>query len=91
VSPVFWVWQKLAFVLGGLMLPIELYPDAMRWAAALTPFPTVLAGPASFVLPEAAHSPVALALRLAGWSAAIACALRWVFKRATTTMSFNGG
>jgi ABC-2 type transport system permease protein len=91
VSPVFWVWQKLAFVLGGLMLPIELYPEAMQRAAALTPFPTLLAGPASFALPQAASSPGALALGLATWSAAIACALWCVFRRARTMMSFNGG
>ena len=51
VSPVYWVSQKALFVLGGLMLPIELYPDFIRRAAAFTPFPSVLAGPASFVLP----------------------------------------
>ena len=27
VSPVYWVSQKALFVLGGLMMPIELYPD----------------------------------------------------------------
>ena len=26
VSPVYWVCQKVMFVLGGLMLPLELYP-----------------------------------------------------------------
>src|SRR5262245_32852594 len=50
VSPVFWLWQKLMFVLGGLMLPLELYPAFVQRAAAFTPFPALLAGPAAFVL-----------------------------------------
>ncbi len=50
VAPVYWVWQKLMFVLGGLMLPLELYPVFIQRAAAFTPFPTLLAAPASFML-----------------------------------------
>ena len=25
-APLFWIWQKMAFVLGGLMIPLTLYP-----------------------------------------------------------------
>jgi ABC-type uncharacterized transport system permease subunit len=50
VSPVYWVWQKLMFVLGGLMLPLDLYPSVVQRAAEFTPFPVLLAGPASFVV-----------------------------------------
>jgi hypothetical protein len=25
--PVYWIWQKSLFVLGGLMLPLSLYPS----------------------------------------------------------------
>src|SRR5262249_48474729 len=39
VSPVYWVWQKLMFVLGGLMLPLGLYPEFIQKVAAVTPFP----------------------------------------------------
>ena len=34
-SPVYWIWQKLAFVLGGLLLPLELYPDWLRALARI--------------------------------------------------------
>jgi ABC-2 type transport system permease protein len=50
VTPVYWVWQKLLFVGGGLMMPIQLYPSVIQRVAAFTPFPSILAGPASFVL-----------------------------------------
>jgi ABC-2 type transport system permease protein len=61
VSPVFWVWQNMLFVFGGLMLPIGIYPEVMQRIAALTPFPVILAGPASFVLDGGATAPEVLA------------------------------
>jgi hypothetical protein len=38
VAPVYWVWQKLLFVLGGLMLPLQVYPafyPETRWVHAI--------------------------------------------------------
>jgi ABC-2 type transport system permease protein len=91
VTPVYWVWQKLMFVLGGLMLPIALYPDAVQWIAALTPFPVILAGPASLILEEEAAAPVALARNLAIWCGVTALCVSWMFRRATDTLAVNGG
>ena len=91
VSPVYWVSQKLLFVLGGLMLPIELYPDLMRRAAAFTPFPSVLAGPAAFVLHGSSAGSGVLASNLAIWSGVTALAVWWVFRRAMSALTVNGG
>jgi ABC-2 type transport system permease protein len=91
VSPVSWVWQKLMFVLGGLMLPVALYPDFIQRAAAFTPFPALLAGPASFVLPNGTVTAGALARDLVVWWAVTALAVYWIFRRATSALTINGG
>jgi ABC-2 type transport system permease protein len=91
VAPVYWVSQKLLFVLGGLMLPLELYPDFIRHLAALTPFPSVLAGPASFVLRSSSAGSAVLARDLTIWAAVTALAVWWVFRRATSALTVNGG
>jgi ABC-2 type transport system permease protein len=91
VSPVYWVWQKLLFVLGGLMLPLALYPDFVQRIAAVTPFPAVLGGPASIVLGSGSMRPMALACDLVFWSGATAVAVTWTFGRATSTLTVNGG
>jgi len=91
VSPVYWLSQKLLFVLGGLMLPLELYPDFIRRAAAFTPFPSVLAGPASFVLQRSSAGAGVLARDLAIWSAVTALAVWWAFRRAASALTVNGG
>ena len=91
VSPVFWLWQKLMFVLGGLMLPLELYPAFIQRAAAFTPFPSLLAGPASFVLRTHLATPATLAGHLVLWTGVTASAVSWIFRRAASTVTINGG
>jgi ABC-2 type transport system permease protein len=91
ITPVYWVWQKLMFVLGGLMLPLTLYPNAIQRLATLTPFPTLLAWPASFVLGTGGVTPRALGLHLLMWSGVTALALYAMFRRAVAEVTINGG
>jgi ABC-2 type transport system permease protein len=91
VSPVYWVFQKLLFVLGGMMLPLHLYPEVVQRTAALTPFPVLLAAPASFVFGAGMAAPAPLAACLALWSGVIALGLRWTFARAAAGLTINGG
>ena len=91
VSPVYWLWQKLIFVLGGLMLPLDLYPSVIQRAAAFTPFPVLLAGPASFVVGTGRVTPGVLARDLVIWSGVTALAVWWMFRRATAALTINGG
>jgi ABC-2 type transport system permease protein len=91
VSPVYWVWQKLLFVLGGLMLPLHLYPEPMQRLALLTPFPVLLSGPGSLVLEDPPMALGLLAVRLAVWSVATGVTLRWLSRRVSATLTLNGG
>lgn len=49
----FWVAQKLSFVLGGMIIPLHLYPQWLETIAYLTPFPAILAIPGQMMLPGA--------------------------------------
>ena len=76
----YWVWQKLLFVLGGLMLPLELYPevDAERRGVH------AVSGACSrdrrrWCWEGAVVTPVALARSLALWSVVTAVAVCWCF------------
>ncbi|HKE84015.1 MAG TPA: hypothetical protein VKB50_09680 [Vicinamibacterales bacterium] len=91
VAPVYWVWQKLMFVLGGLMLPLALYPAFIQQAAVFTPFPSLLAAPASFVLGTNLVTPGALLRSLVLWSGVTAVAVAWIFRRAISRVTINGG
>ncbi len=40
--PAMWISQKCAFLLGGLILPLQLYPQWMQTLASFTPYPAML-------------------------------------------------
>jgi len=73
VSPVFWIYQKLLFTVGGLFLPLEMFPAWLRRLAGWLPFQFITYAPArAFIAfdPEgvvrAAAGQVAYVLLLAG-------------------------
>lgn len=90
-SPLYWVWQKALFVLGGLMLPLAFYPGWLQRLAQFTPFPSILCFPAGFLLPEPSSSVLVLLLQLVGWSLVSLAFVRWLFLRALRSFAVGGG
>lgn len=91
VAPVYWIWQKLAFVMGGLLLPLQFYPGAFVRVARLTPFPAFLGGPASQLTAEPLMSPAVLALALGTWTVIGWGIANAAFCRAVQRLQVNGG
>jgi ABC-2 type transport system permease protein len=91
IAPVYWIWQKLSFVLGGLLLPLTYYPAMVGKVAMFTPFPALLTGPASFVLDRPYSTPLAVFGLLAAWLAVGCMGATLVFRHATRTLQLNGG
>jgi ABC-2 type transport system permease protein len=90
-APLYWVWQKLTFVLGGLILPLTVYPGWLRAVAEWTPFAAMLYGPGRTALgfdPAAAATTAALLL---GWSGLAILFLAWVYRRGLCVLDVNGG
>lgn len=42
VGPFHWIWEKLLFTLGGLVVPLAVYPLWLQKIVYLTPFPAIL-------------------------------------------------
>lgn len=91
IAPVYWIWQKLTFVLGGLLLPLTLYPDLVIRVARLTPFSAILAGPASFVLDRPLFGAGVLVLALVGWGGVAALVAVMTFGTIARRLQLNGG
>lgn len=90
-SPLYWVLGKLLFILGGLMLPLELYPHWLQAIASVTPFPYLLAGPAGFLIHAPGPSAYTLAACLVFWAAALGGLVELLFWRATRALALGGG
>ncbi|MGE5599364.1 MAG: ABC transporter permease [Bacteroidota bacterium] len=49
-GPFFWLYSKINFVLGGLLIPVEVYPGLLRRITEYLPFRLVFAGPARLLV-----------------------------------------
>ncbi|RYZ08681.1 MAG: hypothetical protein EOO73_07455 [Myxococcales bacterium] len=90
-TPLYWVLGKLLFILGGLMLPLELYPHWLQQVAGFTPFPYLLAGPAGFLIHGPGPGALKLAAGLAFWAVALGVVVEILFWRATRSLQLSGG
>jgi len=90
-TPLHWVTQKLLFVFGGLLFPLEIYPDWLRTIAMWTPFAAMVHGPARLVFGFDGALFLSSLLRLLGWGAAIGLFVFWLNRRALRALEVGGG
>ena len=91
VSPVYWLWQKLTFIFGGLLLPFEVYPDWLRTVAEWTPFYPMFYGVGRMTFGLDWEIAARTALQLALWGAATAALTVWFYRRALRALNISGG
>lgn len=90
-TPLYWIWQKAAFVLGGLMLPIDLYPQWLQRIIAWLPFQALLYGPARTVVAyDPAFARHALGSLLV-WAAVMLVVLHTIYAASRRRLQVNGG
>lgn len=90
-APVYWIFQKCCFVLGGMLVPLELYPRWLHAVALASPFSALLHGPGSMALGYDPALCWTTALRL-GLFLALAYALSpWLARRGLRTLDIHGG
>lgn len=90
VLPPYIVVQKIAFLLGGLMAPVTLYPDWLANIAMASPFAAQMYWPATFVT---APSPLTLAQTIGWqllWIILTSLLLRWIWSRGVTRVLREG-
>lgn len=91
ITPLFWIYHKLLFTVGGLFLPLELFPDGLQSAVRWLPFQFITYAPArAFVK----FDPTFVLQSLAGqaiYIAAFAALLSLVWWRARRRLVVHGG
>ncbi len=82
------LYQKLVFVLGGMLLPLEVLPDALGDVARLLPFMAMAYAPARLA---AGHVEPELLLVQLGWLAVLAWAAAAAFGAGQRRLQVVGG
>jgi ABC-2 type transport system permease protein len=83
------LWTSASGVLSGLVVPLSYFPDRMRAALELTPFPAIIQTPID-VFSERGE-PAALLARQLVWALLLLAAGRLVLARATHRLVVQGG
>jgi ABC-2 type transport system permease protein len=91
VTPFEWIYQKLVFILGGMLIPLDFYPGWLQTLAKSLPFAYMMYGPARlFVLP----TPQLFLQIILGqilWLALLGGLLTMAFARGMRRLAINGG
>ncbi len=86
-----WILQKLAFIFGGLLIPLDFYPGWLRAVANALPFPAMLYAPSRlFVEPTLAGFASTLGIQVA-WIVALGLLTRLAYRRGVAALVVNGG
>jgi len=91
VTPVNWVWEKLLFIFGGLILPLSAYPLWLQKVAALTPFSPILGGRSGLIFGFDQSQIFSLFGLLALWFIIGSIALKLVYRRGLKILNISGG
>lgn len=85
------IYQKINFVLGGLLLPVDFLPDAVQTVARVLPFNLVLYAPSKqFVAWDGGQFVEMLGLQVV-WIGIMAGLLALLYRYGARRLSINGG
>ena len=91
VSAFMWIYQKLAFIFGGMLIPLDFYPGWLQAISKALPFASITYGPARlFVTPTPELFINVMTLQIL-WIVALSLALTFAFRRGVAYLTVNGG
>jgi ABC-2 type transport system permease protein len=86
-----WIFQKFAFVLGGLLIPLDFYPAWLQVIARALPFSAMVYGPSRlFVTPTLETFLTTLGMQLV-WITLLGLATVLAYRRGVARLTINGG
>lgn len=90
-DPFFWIWEKLLFMLGGLMLPLTVYPQWLQAIAHLTPFPLILGERSALAIDFNLQSILMLSTSYLGWGAFAVVCVALLYRKGLRIVNIEGG
>ncbi len=91
VAPFEWIYQKLVFILGGMLVPLDFYPIWLQTISKSLPFAYMMYGPARlFVRPDLQLLVQIIAGQVL-WLAVLGGVLVLAFSRGMKRLAINGG
>jgi ABC-2 type transport system permease protein len=89
--PILWIWNKFALTLGGVLLPLELFPDWLAAIARALPFAAVAYAPGRLFVGFDWSIAASVILTQAVWIGLCWLTVALLFGRATRRVVAHGG
>jgi ABC-2 type transport system permease protein len=86
-----WIYQKLAFILGGLLIPLDFYPGWLQAIARSLPFASMVYGPAKLFITPSLELFVQTLFTQAVWIFILGALLILAYRRGLAHLTVNGG
>ncbi len=91
VNSLLFIYHKIVFVLGGLLIPVDFLPDWLQAIARVLPFNLVVYAPAKlFVAWDGGQAVFSLGLQVV-WIGILAGLLTVLYRYGTRRLTINGG
>jgi len=91
VSALEWIYSKLQFILGGLLIPLDFFPGWLRTITQALPFAYTVYGPARLFVTPSLGAFAALLLAQVAWLAVLGGLLAVLYCKGVAWLSINGG
>lgn len=88
-SPLFWIWQRSSFLFGGLIIPIDFYPEWLQKFACWTPFWALLYAPSRYLI--GGRSFFETLLPILFWMSCALVILVFLYRRELKGVTVHGG
>ncbi len=90
-APFYWLWEKMLFLFGGLILPLTVYPQWMQYLAYMTPFPMILGERSALAMEFNGYHIMLLTVSLIGWGMAGIIGLGLLYRKGLKILNISGG
>ena len=91
VAPYEWIYQKLVFILGGMLIPLDFYPLWLQSLAKSLPFAYMMYGPARLFVEPSLSIFIQIISGQLIWLAFLGGILALAFSRGMRRLAINGG
>ncbi|WP_374712472.1 ABC transporter permease [Symbiobacterium terraclitae] len=85
------LFDKLKWILGGMLIPVQLYPEAVRRLVDWLPFRHMIGGPAELFVHFSWSGAAELLLNQALWLAVFGLVCAGIYRRGVRRVDLNGG
>lgn len=90
-SPIFWIWQRSAFLFGGLIIPLDFYPSYLKVFSFCLPFASLLYGPARLIFEFSFSNILTTFSALLFWGIFSLVFTKVLYKKMLKALKINGG